>query len=108
MSKGRFLGEFEIYVMAALARLGGRSYGMAIAREIESRTDRLVAIGAIYATLARLERKGLVTFSVTDPLPVPGGRSRKEARLTVEGRRALQHASAMLTRILPATGPGRP
>jgi DNA-binding PadR family transcriptional regulator len=102
MSKGRFLGEFELYVMGALARLGGRSYGMAVVREIEARTTRVVAIGAVYATLQRLERKGLVTFAATDPLPVPGGRSRKEARLTAEGRRTLRHASAMLTRILPA------
>jgi DNA-binding PadR family transcriptional regulator len=101
MPRGRYLGEFELYVLAALARLDGRSYGMAIVREIESRTGRLVAIGAVYATLSRLERKGLVSFSVTDPLPVPGGRARKEARLTAAGRRALDRSAAMLGRILP-------
>jgi DNA-binding PadR family transcriptional regulator len=102
MPKGRFLGEFELYVMGAVVRLGGEAYGMAISREIESRTGRTVAIGAVYATLARLEDKGLVTLTTTDPLPVPGGRARRLARLTADGRRALAHSTAMLAEMLPA------
>jgi PadR family transcriptional regulator, regulatory protein PadR len=107
MSKGRFLGEFELYVMGAAARLGGEAYGMAICREIESQTRRVVAIGAVYATLSRLQDKGLVTLSASDPLPIPGGRSRRLARLTPEGRRTLGHATKMLSRILPSFEGGR-
>jgi DNA-binding PadR family transcriptional regulator len=102
MPKGRYLGEFELYVMGAIARLGNDAYGMAISREIESRTGRTVAIGAVYATLARLQDKGLVALTTTDPLPQPGGRARRLARLTAEGRRALSHTTAMLAGILPA------
>ncbi len=101
MPKGSFLGEFELYVLGALVRLGDDAYGVTIRQEITRQCRREVAIGAVYATLSRLEVKGLVTFMVSDPTPVPGGRARKYARLTPEGRRALQHATAMLQRILP-------
>ena len=102
MPKGKFLGEFELYVMAALARLGDDAYGMAICREIESASGREVAIGAIYATLTRLEGKGFVRTSTSAPLPVPGGRARRLARLTPAGRAALRHSTQMLARMLPA------
>ena len=109
MPKGSFLGEFELYVMGALVRLGDEAYGVTIRQEIETQCGRVVAIGAVYATLARLEAKGYVSFTISDPTPVPGGRSKKFAKLTPEGRRALHHATAMLHRILPglAAGGGR-
>lgn len=102
MPKGQFLGEFELYVMGALARLGDAAYGVTIRQEIESQCGRRVSIGSVYATLSRLNDKGYVTFHVSEPQPVPGGRSRKHARLTADGRRALSHSTAMLRRILPA------
>jgi PadR family transcriptional regulator len=101
MPKGAFLGEFELYVMSALARLGHEAYGVSVRQEIEERCGRTVAIGAVYATLSRLADKGYVSFRISDPLPVPGGRSKKHARLTPEGRRALAHTTVMLQRILP-------
>ena len=105
MPKGQFLGEFELYVMGALARLGDDAYGVTIRQEIEDQCGRTVAIGAVYATLSRLFDKGYVTFRVSDPLPVPGGRAKKHASLTPEGRRALAHSTAMLHRILPGLAP---
>lgn len=101
MSKGQYLAEFELYVMAALARLGDEAYGMTIRREIEERCGRHVAIGAVYATLARLGQKGYVRFRISEPLPIRGGRSRKCVQLTPSGRRALAHSTAMFRRILP-------
>lgn len=106
MPKGAFLGEFELYVLGALVRLGDDAYGVTIRQEISRQCRRDVAIGAVYATLARLETKGYVTFTVSDPTPVPGGRAKKYARLTPEGRRALAHATAMLQRILPGLAAG--
>ena len=102
MPKGQYLAEFEIYVMAATALLGAEAYGMTICRAIEHRAGRTVSIGAIYATLARLERKGYVTTKVSDPLPVPGGRARKHVTLTAVGDRALKHSTAMLAQMIPA------
>jgi hypothetical protein len=34
---------------------------MTVRREIEARTGRALALGAVYATLDRLERKGLIS-----------------------------------------------
>ena len=100
MAKGDFLGEFEIYVMLALDRLGAEAYGIAIRQEITARTGREVAIGAVYATLSRLEAKGLVAHRLSQPQPVPGGRARKYFRLTASGERALAHSTSMLTRMM--------
>jgi PadR family transcriptional regulator PadR len=105
MAKGDFVGEFELYVMLALAHLGDDAYGVTIRREIEARTGRTVAIGAVYATLARLEEKGLVRFRVSDPQPVQGGRARKYFSLTGAGSRALRHSTAMLARMMAGLSP---
>lgn len=100
MAKGDFPGEFEIYVMLALAHLAPEAYGITIRQEITRRTGREIAIGAVYATLSRLEAKGLVRHSLSDPLPVPGGRTRKHFTLTPAGERALAHATSMLARMM--------
>lgn len=100
MPRGKFLAEFELYVMLALAQLADEAYGVSIRREIEGRTGRPVSIGAVYATLGRLTDKGFVTHVVSDPLPVPGGRSRKFFRLTSSGRQALSISAAMLTEMM--------
>jgi PadR family transcriptional regulator PadR len=101
MPRGRYLAEFELYLLAAIARLGPDAYGMIIRREIEECAGRAVAIGAVYATLDRLSRKGYVSFRISSPRPVPGGRARKHVLLTPAGRTALTNSTAMLRRILP-------
>ena len=88
--------------MAALAHLGEDAYGMTIRQEIESRSGRSVAIGAVYATLERLNAKGYVRFHTSDPRPMQGGRARKHACLTPLGRRTLDEATEMLLRMLPS------
>ena len=103
MAKGDYLAEFEIYVMLAVLRLGEEAYGVTIRREIEERAGRPVSIGAVDATLGRLEEKGLVGFQVSDPQPVKGGRSRKLVSLTPTGRSALDHSTAMLQRMMQGT-----
>lgn len=58
MSGEDFLGSFEQLVMLAVVRLGDDAYGMTVRQELEERTDRAVSLGAVYATLDRLENKG--------------------------------------------------
>ena len=91
-----FLGEFEQVVLLAVARLEGDGYGMTVRREIERRTGRDVSIGAVYATLDRLERKGFVTSRTGDPTPERGGRARRHFELTRSGVRALRDTRRML------------
>src|SRR6187431_381999 len=105
MAKGDFVGEFELYVLLALVHLGDDAYGMTIRREIETRTKREIAIGAVHATLARLEEKGLVRFRVSDPQPMPGGKRRKFFRLTAAGARAVRQSTVMLERMLEGLPP---
>jgi len=100
MSKGDWLGEFELCVLLAVARLGEDAYGVRVRQHLEAETGRAVTIGAVYTTLGRLKEKGLVRFHLTDPQPVAGGRARKIFALSAEGRRALAHATTVLTRLI--------
>lgn len=100
MAKGEFLGEFELYVMLALAQLGPEAYGVTIRQEIERRTGRVAVIGAVYATLSRLEEKHLVQHVLSAPVPVQGGRARKCFVLTAAGEAALRHSTSMLARMM--------
>ena len=99
MPKGDYLGEFEQMVLLALIRLDDNAYGVTIRREIQSRTEREVAIGAVYATLERLEKKRYLTSTVSDPQPIPGGRSKKFFRLSPMGAAALKHSREMMSRM---------
>ncbi len=105
MAKGHFLGEFEIYVLLALAHLGPEAYGISIRQEITGRTGREIAIGSVYATLSRLEEKRLIRYELSDPLPIQGGRGRKHFTLTAAGERALAHATSMLARMMQGWRP---
>ena len=96
---GKFLAEFELYVMLAVARLGDDAYGASIRDEIENRVDRPVSIGALYATLHRLGDKELVRFEEESDSG-RAGRARKYVRLTDTGREALDHSTAMLQRMM--------
>ena len=54
-----------------------RAYAVPVREQIESRTGRTVARGALYTTLDRLEAKGLLRSRLGDPLPERGGRPRR-------------------------------
>ncbi len=99
MAKGDYLGEFEQMVLLALLRLEDKAYGVTIRREIQGRSDRRVAIGAVYVTLERLEKKGYVVSSLSQPEPIPGGRSKKYFHPTDTGAEALRHSREMMRRM---------
>jgi len=94
------LGTFELYVLASLAHLGDDAYGVTIRRAIGDRSGRLPSFGAVYSTLERLAEKGYVSFRVSAPQPIPGGRSRKYAGLTAPGRRAMRDSARVLNAML--------
>lgn len=93
------LGEFEQALLLAIVHLGDNAYGVTIRQEIERRTDREVAIGALYTSLDRLERKGLVTSTMSEPTAERGGRSRRHYRLRPAGATALRQSRARLDRL---------
>lgn len=85
MSDGTPLGSFEEQVMLAVVRTAREAYGMSVRREIERVTARDVTIGAVYATLDRLEAKGLVTSNRADS----SASARRVFAVTATGARAL-------------------
>ena len=109
MSKGQYLGEFELYIMAALARLGDEAYGMTIRRELAEHTGREIAAGAIYTALARLETRGYVRSRLGDPTPERGGRAKRFYRVLAAGEKAVARAEAAFAALGRELGrtPGR-
>jgi DNA-binding PadR family transcriptional regulator len=93
------LGEFEQSILLAMVHLGADAYGVTIRREIEARTARTVAVGALYTALDRLERKGYVSSSMSNPTPERGGRSKRYFKLRAAGAAALRASRARLARM---------
>ena len=91
-----YLGEFEQIVLLAVLRLGDGAYGVPVRQEIADRAGRQVTVGALYATLDRLESKGLVHSWFADPTPQRGGRSKRYFRVLPKGIEALEESRTML------------
>ena len=90
------LGTFEMAVMAAILRLGAHAYGRRVLNDIEDRLEREVAAGAVYATLDRLEGKGLLSSKAASGTPERGGRPRRYYTVSAAGLRALNQSKTAL------------
>jgi len=82
------LGAFEYILISATAALGDAAYGVAIREEIALTTRRSCSIGALYTTIDRLEKKGLVKTWVGESTPERGGRAKRMVRVTAGGIQA--------------------
>jgi len=99
-------GDFEQQVLLAVWRLGDGAYGASVRDELERRTERSLAQGAIYVTLVRLEKKGLLRSRLADPTPVRGGKSKRYFKITAEGVTGVKAAREQMDRLwegLPTT-----
>lgn len=94
-----YLGSFELMVMLALIRLGENAYGVPITREIEERCGRQVALGSVYATLERLQEKGLVSSDLGEPTAERGGRAKRYFRVTAKGLREVRQTQVALKKL---------
>lgn len=99
MGRGDYLGEFEHIVLLALLRLGDDAYGVSVRSEIERRTHRDVSIGAVYATLDRMEAKDLVASRVGHPTASRGGRAKRHFQITKRGLTAVNRTHEALRRM---------
>jgi PadR family transcriptional regulator len=88
------LGVFEQAVLIAVLHLRGDGYGRTILKEVQARLDREVTASAAYATLERLEAKGLVSSREGESTPARGGRAKRHFAITAAGGRALAAAKA--------------
>jgi DNA-binding PadR family transcriptional regulator len=104
MAARDYLGEFEHIILLALLHLADQAYGVTVRQEIEARTNREVSIGAVYATLDRLETKGYVKSHRGDPTPERGGRSKRFFRVTAKGMTAVSRAQRTLQSMTEGLG----
>jgi len=95
MAKGDYLGAFEHLVLLALMRLSD-AYGVSVRQELEQRIDRDISIGAIYATLDRLEAKDFVRSRVGEPTAARGGRAKRHFTVTARGVAAVNRTHRAL------------
>lgn len=108
---GNVPSDFEQQVLLAVWRLEEAAYGTTVRDELEARTGRSVSQGAVYTTLVRLEKKGLLSSRMSDPTPVRGGKARRFFRITEGGRAGVAAARHTMDRLweglpAPASGAG--
>ncbi len=101
------LGEFEQLVLLAVMRLGENAYAVPVRQEIEERTSRSVARGALYVTLDRLEEKGYLKSWLADPTAERGGRAKRFYEVRPAGQKALEYAWTALRAMWAGLEPKR-
>jgi PadR family transcriptional regulator PadR len=94
-----YLGGFEELVLLAVAGLGENAYGMKIRQHIEKTGGRFTSIGAVYATLDRLEDKGYVSSEYGEATAERGGRAKRYFRIEKKGWEALKNVEVVRERM---------
>ena len=94
-----YLGEFEQIVLLAILRLQDRAYAVPLREEIQARTGRRVARGALYTALDRLEQKRCLRSRMSEPMAERGGRSRRYFTVTPAGMAAIRASRQTLLRL---------
>lgn len=89
MKKNR-LGEFQELILMAIILLREQAYGNEIQRELESRLNERLSMGAIQTALKRMEDKDLLTSEWGEATPIRGGKRRKYYTPTPYARRVLE------------------
>ena len=93
------LGSLEHIVLLAVMGLGASAYGVTVRRQIEEATGRDISIGAVYATLVRLESKGLIRSHTGEPTAERGGRAKRYFRMTADGEGALRNTHQIIQKM---------
>ena len=83
------LSEIELSVLVAVKRLGDEAYGLRIRDDIASRSGQSLSLSNVYATLTRLEERGVVRSTMGDPSPERGGRRKRLYAVTAAGKTAI-------------------
>ncbi len=96
MAKTDHLGEFEQLALLAVMRLRTDAYGARIQEELDVIAGRESSISAIYITLTRLEKKGMVRSWMGEPTEERGGKARRYFAVEPAGVVALNEARERL------------
>ena len=84
------LGEFEEIVILTVAILNHDAYGVSIKKEIESRLNRSVSVGALQTALKRMEDKGYLKSREGEGTQERAGRPKRYYQVTVFGKKAME------------------
>ena len=96
--KQKFLGEFEQILLLSILKLGTNAYGTSIRQLLADAINRDITIGALYTTLERLEKKGMVSSKMGESKAQRGGRAKKYFEVTGAGQSALRKSrDALMT-----------
>jgi DNA-binding PadR family transcriptional regulator len=93
------LGDFEQLVLLAVLQLGDAALAAELKARIEGAAERRVSRGALYATLDRLEAKGLLGWEVEESPPERGGIPRRRFRVTENGVEAIRRSHRAVARL---------
>ncbi|MGB3464505.1 MAG: helix-turn-helix transcriptional regulator [Cyclobacteriaceae bacterium] len=85
------LGEFEEVVMLTVGILYDNAYGISIKKEIESRLERKVSVGALQSALKRLADKNYLKTHDGDATQERAGRPKRYYQLTALGKEAMEY-----------------
>jgi len=84
------LGSFEELVLLAVCLLHEKAYGVRVLSEIQNQTGRTVTLGAVHATLYRLQEKGLLKSEMGGATETRGGRRKRLFSATNAGFEAVR------------------
>jgi len=90
-----YIGEFEELVLLTIASLGEDAYGVTVKEAIEQRADRSISLGALHATITRLEEKGYLKSWLGEPTQERGGRRKRYFEVTHQGKIELHHMKSL-------------
>ena len=99
MKRGNHIGEFEELVLMAVAVLNDEAYGLGVREFLLEHTGRKTALGAIHATLYRLQEKGLLDSSLAGASEIRRGRRKRIFTVTGAGKQAVRDARETRERI---------
>lgn len=100
MAQPDSIGQFEQLVLTAILALPENAYGVSIHTKVtELAAPKVIALGAVYVTLDRLEDKGMIASWLSEPTAERGGRAKRCYRLEGLGERALGESAVTAKRI---------
>jgi DNA-binding PadR family transcriptional regulator len=105
--KGDHLGEFEELTLLATCVLRDDAYGVTVQGYLERASGRPVTMGAVYASLDRLERKGWLRSTFSHARPERGGKRRRLFIVTPAGLRILREVRKLRDELWHAIEAGR-
>jgi PadR family transcriptional regulator PadR len=95
----KMLGQLEMMMMLAALHLGKDAYGGRIRDELEERAGKDLALGTVYVTMKRLEKRGLVRSWLGEPTAERGGKAKRFYAVEPAGVEALHAAQEGIGRM---------